>query len=99
MFMKTRTILAIGFFGGAVIGGGATFLSVVPAVTTVLIKPLEWLTANLHPYPSESPANLIIAFPLMFIYWGCLGALVGLLLRAVVHLFLKPGGRDGGKPQ
>jgi len=87
--MKTRTVLAISFFGGAIIGGGATFLDVVPAVVAVLMKPLEWLTANLHPYPSESPANLIIAFPLMFIYWGCLGALVGLLLRAVVRVFLK----------
>lgn len=97
--MKTRTVLAIGFFGGAVIGGGATFLDVAPSVVAVLMKPLEWLTANLHPYPSESPANLLIAFPLMFIYWGCLGALVGLLLRAVVRVFLKPRGRSGEKPQ
>jgi hypothetical protein len=98
--MKTKTVLTIGFFGGVIIGGGATFLSVAPAVTTVLMKPLEWLASNLFsPYPDESLANLIAAFPLMFIYWGCLGVLVGLLLRAVVRVFLKLGGRDKGKPR
>jgi hypothetical protein len=98
--VKTRTVLAIGFFGGDVIGGGATFLSVAPAVTAVLMKPLEWLASNFSsPYPSESPANLLIAIPLMFIYWGCLGAFVGLLLRAVVRLFVQPRERDEGKPQ
>lgn len=98
--MKMRTVLTIGFLGGAIIGGGATFLSLAPAVTTVLMKPLEWLASNLSsPYPSESPANLLIAFPLMFIYWGCLGALVGLLLRAVIRVFLKPSERNSEKPQ
>jgi hypothetical protein len=98
--MKTSTVLGVSFLGGAVIGGGATFLQVAPAVTTVVMKPLEWLTENLSsPYPSESLANLLIAFPLMFIYWGCLGALTGLLLRAAVRVFVKPGGRDEGKPQ
>jgi hypothetical protein len=38
-------------------------------------------------------ASVIIAFPLMFIYWGCLGAILGLLLRAVLRVFLKSGGR------
>jgi hypothetical protein len=98
--MKTSTVLVVGFLGGAVVGGGATFLSVAPAVTAVLMKPLEWLASNFSsPYPSESPANLLIAFPLMFIYWGCLGALVGLLLRAVVRMFLKPSERNNEKPQ
>jgi hypothetical protein len=64
------------------------------------MKPFEWIASNLSsPYPAESPANLLIAFPLMFIYWGCLGAFVGLLLRAIARVFLKPGGRDEGKPQ
>jgi|SRR5665213_1393014 len=98
--MKMKTVLTIGFLGGVIIGGGATFLSLAPAVTTVLMKPLEWLASNFSsPYPSESPANLLIAFPLMFIYWGCLGALVGLLLRAVVRMFLKPSERNSEKPQ
>ncbi len=97
--MKTSSVLVISFSGSAVIGGGATFLQVAPAVTTVVMKPLEWLTSNLSsPYPSESLANLIMALPFMFIYWGCLGALVGLLLRIALRVFLKPEGHDGGKP-
>jgi hypothetical protein len=94
--MRTRKVLAIGFFAGAIIGGGVTFLEVAPATVAVLMKPLEWLTEGLHPYPRESLANLIIAFPLMFIYWGCVGALVALLLRVAFRVFLKPEqtGRD-----
>lgn len=92
--MKASTVFVISFLGGAVIGGGATLLQVAPAVTTVVTKPLGWLASNLaSPYPSESLASVIIAFPLMFIYWGCLGAIFGLLLRAVLRVFLKSGGR------
>jgi hypothetical protein len=88
--MKTRNTLTIGFLAGAVIGGGVTFLEVAPAMVAVLMKPLEWLTEGLRPYPRESLANLIIAFPLIFIYWGCVGALVALLLRVAFRVFLKP---------
>jgi hypothetical protein len=90
MPMNTRKALTIGFVAGAVIGGGATFLQLAPATLTVLMKPLEWLTEGLHPYPRESLENLIIAFPLMFIYWGCAGALVALLLRVALRLLRKP---------
>jgi hypothetical protein len=97
--MKTKTILAIGFIAGAAIGGAVTVLEVAPTVVAVLMTPLGWLTKGLHPYPSESLANLIIALPLIFIYWGCLGALVGLLLRATVRMFLRPRGRNYENPQ
>jgi hypothetical protein len=70
-----------------------------PAVNAFLTLPLKWLTEDLHPFPSDSLANLIVAWPLWFVYWGCLGALVGLLLRAVIRMFLKPRGRDDKKPQ
>ncbi len=87
--MTKKTISTIGFFAGAIIGGAVTILEIAPAPVAILMKPLEWLTENLHPFPSESLANLIIAFPVIFIYWGCLGALAGLLLRAAALTFLK----------
>ena len=98
--MRTGKALAIGFFAGAVIGGGVTFLEVAPATVAVLMKPLEWLTERLHPYPRESLDNLIIAFPLLFIYWGCVGALVALMLRVAFRVFRKPDriGPDTSKP-
>ncbi|HEV2210254.1 MAG TPA: hypothetical protein VG167_15865 [Verrucomicrobiae bacterium] len=67
-----------------------TFLEVAPATVAVLIKPLEWLTEGLHPYPRQSLDNLVIAFPLLFVYWGCVGALVTLLIRVAFHVFDKP---------
>lgn len=85
-----RKVLAIGFFAGAFIGGGITFLEVAPATVAALTKPLEWLAEGIHPFPRESLANLVIAFPLVFIYWGCVGALVALLLRMAFRVFCKP---------
>ncbi len=79
---KKGTLLA-GFVAGVFIGGSATFLQLAPKLTTFLLTPLVWLTHGWHPYPSESPANLIIALPMMLIYWGCFGALVGLLLHTL----------------
>lgn len=90
VLMKTRNVLTVGFVAGAIIGGGVTFLEVAPAVVAVLMKPLVWLGEGLSPFPAESLENLAIAFPLMFIYWGCVGALVGFLLRALFRVFLKP---------
>jgi hypothetical protein len=80
--MKKRAALT-GFFAGMFIGGSATFLQLAPKITTFLLTPLIWLAKGWHPYPSESLENLIIALPLMFIYWGCFGALVALLWHAL----------------
>lgn len=87
--MKLRTTLAVGFFAGMIVGGGVTLLDVAPGMVAVLMKPLEWLTEGLRPYPRESPANLIIAFPLIFVYWGCVGSLVAFLLRVACRLCLR----------
>jgi hypothetical protein len=85
--MKNSSLVAAGFFGGAVIGGGFTVLELAPKVAAFLMAPLEWLTEGLRgPYPRESLGNMIIAFPLMFIYWGCLGVLLCFLLRSVLRL-------------
>jgi len=97
--MKTKTVLIIGFLGGVVIGGGITLLDFAPAAVAILMKPLGWLVADLHPYPSESLENLIIAFPLMFVYWGFLGALIGLLSQAVALIFVKWRERNGQDPK
>ena len=88
--MRIRKVLTLGFFAGMIIGGGVTLLEVAPTTVAVLMKPLEWLTDGLRPYPRESLGNLIIALPLAFIYWGCVGALVGLLLRLGLRVFCKP---------
>jgi hypothetical protein len=84
--MKMRGVLIVGFIGGAVIGEAATLSEVAPRIVTVLTEPLKWLTTNMSsPYPSESLGNLIIAIPLALIYWGCLGAAVGLLILFVIR--------------
>ena len=77
-----------------------TLLEVAPAAVAVLTKPLDWLTEGLHPCPRESLGNLIVAFPPMFMYWGCVGTLVALLTRAAFRVFLKPNrtGPDNLKP-
>jgi hypothetical protein len=87
--MSKKTIFVIGFLAGIVVGGLLTVVGIAPTVGALLAAPLKWLTEDLHPFPSESLANLIVAWPLWFIYWGCLGALVGLLLRAAIRMFLK----------
>jgi hypothetical protein len=85
--MKNSTLLAVGFFGGAVIGGGFTFLELAPKAAAFLMAPLKWLTEGLNgPYPRESVGNIFIAFPLMFVYWGCLGVLLCFLLRYFFRL-------------
>ncbi len=87
--MSKKTIFVIGFLAGIVVGGLLTVVGIAPTVGALLAAPLKWFTEDLHPFPSESLANLIVAWPLWFIYWGCLGALVGLLLRAAIRMFLK----------
>ena len=94
IFMKRRTILAIGFFSGIFVGGALTLLEVAPTTVAILMTPLKWLIGGFRPYPSGSPANFAIAVPLMFIYWGCLGMLVSLLLRGVFGM-LKSRCRNG----
>jgi hypothetical protein len=81
--MTKRAVIASGFFAGLFIGGSATFLQLAPKITGFLLTPLVWLAKGWHPYPSESLANLIIALPLMFIYWGCFGALIALLWHSL----------------
>jgi uncharacterized membrane-anchored protein YhcB (DUF1043 family) len=95
--MKTGTIFAVGCIAGVVIGAFVAFEA--PAANAFLTLPLKWFTEDLHPFPSDSLANLIVAWPLWFIYWGCLGAVVGLLLRAVIRRLTKSRRRDEGKPQ
>src|SRR5260370_32440104 len=79
VLMKKRTVFAIGFFAGVAIG--AFVSGAAPTVNAFLTLPLKWFTEDLHPFPSESLANLIVAWPLWFIYWGCLGAGAVLLVR------------------
>jgi hypothetical protein len=92
--MRKTTVFVVGFLMGVVAGGLLTIVGIVPTVGAFLATPLKWFTENLHPFPSESLANLVIAWPLWFIYWGFLGAMVGLLLRAVVCLCLKWKSKD-----
>ena len=53
-------------------------------------------TKGLRPYPRDSLANLIIAVPLIFTYWGGVGALIGLLMRAALRRLLKPERTEPG---
>ncbi len=86
--MNNSKLLAVGFLGGAFIGGGFTFLELAPKVAAFLMAPLRWLTEGLSgPYPRESVGNIVVAFPLMFVYWGCLGVLLCFLLRYILRLF------------
>jgi hypothetical protein len=89
--MRRRTTFILGFVAGI-----AVWLSgEAPHVLAFLATPLEWLGEVLHPFPSESLLNLVIALPLGFLYWGCLGGLLGLLLRAACIVLLKPKRHDG----
>lgn len=85
--MKIRKNTIIGFCVGMIIGGAVTILGVAPKMVALLMRPLIWLNAGFNPYPSESPANIVFAIPLMFLYWGCLGAIAGLILSAVINSF------------
>ncbi len=85
--MKNSTLIFVGFLGGAIIGGGFTFLEIAPRVAAFLMAPLSWLADSFHPFPSESLLNLFIAFPLMFLYWGCLGVALCFLLRGILSKF------------
>jgi hypothetical protein len=86
--MKNSTLLAVGFFGGAFIGGGFTCLNLAPKVTAFVMAPLQWLTEGLSgPYPRESVGNIIVALPLMFIYWGCPGVMLCILVRQTLRLW------------
>jgi hypothetical protein len=89
--MRKRTIFIIGFVAGI-----AGWLSgIAPGVRSFLAKPLEWLAEDWHPFPSESPLNIIIGLPLGFLYWGCLGGLLCLLLRSAYCALLRPKRDDG----
>ena len=87
--MRKRTVFALGFFAGIVVGFPLGFGGAAPGVNAFLTMPLKWLIESFHPSADESLANLIIAIPLWFIYWGCLGALLALLLRTVCRILLK----------
>jgi hypothetical protein len=91
--MTLKTSLIAGFFGGAIVGGGITLLDLAPSVVAVLAQPLKWLTQGLHPFPTESPANIAVALPLMFLYWGCIGIVLMLLIRSLMAVFAKKGGK------
>jgi hypothetical protein len=75
-----KRAFAFAFVAGIFIGAFITVRA--PSVRAFLTLPLKWLTEDLHPFPSESLLNLIVAWPLWFIYWGCLGALVYWLVRS-----------------
>jgi hypothetical protein len=93
--MTRGTTIVLGLFGG--IGAGIlAWLQGTPTVTTVLTLPLKWLTEDLHLFPSESLANLVIVLPLWFVYWGCLGIVTALLVRGLHRLICRVRSAGGG---
>jgi hypothetical protein len=77
---------------GTVFADWALFQNPRPAICVFLQTPLIWLFSyidRLRIFPSESLGGLIIVIPLWFVYWACLGALIGFLLRLSFCLFRK----------
>ena len=90
--MKKWTPSWAGFVVGLCFAGWTFFQDPRPAFCVFLQAPLLWLCSyidSLRIYPRESLAGLVILIPLWFIYWGCLGALVSLLLRLLFYLLQK----------
>jgi hypothetical protein len=91
-----RRPLLTGFVVGIVFACCLFAVHPKPAIIMFLEKPLSWtasLIDSLRLFPKESLEGLIIAMPLWFLYWGCLGALIGLLW----HVIRKRAGHHGDK--
>jgi hypothetical protein len=88
--MRKWTPIWFGFVVGIAFAGWSLSQEPKPAFCVFLQTPLTWLfnyIDSLRIYPRESLAGLVFAIPLWFIYWACLGALVGLLLRLLLYLW------------
>lgn len=87
--MKKWTPSWTGFVTGLCFAGWMFFQDPRPAFCVFLQTPLLWLCSyidSLRIYPRESLAGLVIVIPLWFIYWACLGAVTGFLVRLSFHL-------------
>jgi hypothetical protein len=81
------------FLGGlfGICFGGITFFeNPRPTICVFLQKPLISLFSYLDTQsPPPGLEGLIIIIPVWFIYWACLGTLIGFLLKIAFSLFLK----------
>jgi hypothetical protein len=98
--MKTKWLpILAGAMAGFVVGAWSFLQSPRPAICVFLQAPLVWLGScidSLRIFPRESLAGLIVVVPLWFIYWACLGAVTGLLLRWLFRLFWKRSHNESG---
>jgi TRAP-type C4-dicarboxylate transport system permease small subunit len=88
--MKKWTLIWVGFVAGLAFAGWSLFQEPRPAFCVFLQAPLTWFfnyADNLHIFHRESLAGLAFVIPMWFIYWACLGAVTGFLVRLLFHLF------------
>jgi hypothetical protein len=87
--MKKRIPVLVGFVAGLFFA--AWLIGQIPrsAFYLFLQKPVDWVVdyIDVHIYPNESMGGMAITIPFWFLYWGCLGALVCLLLQLSYYRF------------
>jgi TRAP-type C4-dicarboxylate transport system permease small subunit len=95
--VKKWTLIWVGFVAGLAFAGWSLFQDPRPAFGVFLQTPLMLLFSyvdNLHIFHRESLAGLVLVIPLWFIYWACLGALLGLLFQWLLWMFRRLKRRD-----
>jgi len=96
-FTAKWSLVLAGIVAGAVFADWALYQNPRPAFCVFLQTPLFCFFSyidHLRIIPHDSLAWLGIIVPFWFIYWACLGALVGLLFRLSFCLFWKLKHRD-----
>jgi hypothetical protein len=82
--------IVVGSFTGFVLGGWLFIQQPRPPFCTSLAAPFMWFMSyvdNLRLFPRESLIGLFFVVPLWFVYWSCLGAILGCLVLVVIYIF------------
>jgi hypothetical protein len=85
-------LVLAGVVAGAAFADWTLFQNPRPAFCVFLQAPFIWFCSyvdRLHIFPAESLFSLVFVIPLWFVYWMCLGALIGFLLQLPIFLFWK----------
>jgi len=93
--MKRSTL--IGAFVGIVFAGWTLFQHPMSFIWMLFHKSLIWLSitiAHLFAFSSGSKGGLVVAVPLWFVFWTCLGAFGG----AFLHLLFRTRNPRTGEP-
>lgn len=90
--MKKWTLVWLGFVVGLAFGSWVFFQNPQPAICIILETPLKWIFSSIdksHLGPRDAVGGLILVIPLLLIYWACIGALIGVVLRSLLRLLWK----------